>query len=30
VPTYGSDVNFPVPVDEENNPNFTQCIDRNP
>ena len=30
VPTYGSDVNFPVPVDEENNPNFTQCLDRNP
>ena len=29
-PTYGTDVNFPVPVDEENNPNFTQCIDRNP
>src|SRR6266516_1405392 len=30
VPTYGSDVNFPVPVDEENNPNFTPCIDRTP
>ena len=30
VPTYGSDVNFPVPVGEENNPNFTQCLDRNP
>ena len=29
-PTYGTDVNFPVPIDEENNPNFTQCIDRNP
>jgi hypothetical protein len=29
-PNYGTDVNFPVPVDEENNPNFTQCIDRNP
>jgi hypothetical protein len=28
--TYGADVNFPVPVDELNNPNFTQCIDRNP
>ena len=28
--TYGPDVNFPVPVDELNNPNFTQCIDRNP
>ena len=29
-PTYGTDVNFPVPIDEENNPNFTSCIDRNP
>jgi hypothetical protein len=28
--TYGTDVNFPVPVDEENNPNFVQCLDRNP
>jgi hypothetical protein len=28
--TYGTDVNLPVPFDEENNPNFTQCIDRNP
>lgn len=28
--TYGSDVNLPVPVDEQNNPNFTGCIDRNP
>ncbi len=28
--TYGTDVNFPVPVDEENNPNFTGCIDRAP
>jgi hypothetical protein len=27
---YGTDVNFPVSIDEENNPNFTQCIDRNP
>jgi hypothetical protein len=26
--TYGSDVNFPVPFDETNNPNFTGCIDR--
>ncbi len=25
---YGDDVNFPVPFDEENNPNFEQCIDR--
>jgi hypothetical protein len=27
---YGTDVNFPIPIDEENNPNFAQCIDRNP
>jgi hypothetical protein len=27
---YGTDVNYPVPFDETNNPNFTQCIDRNP
>jgi len=27
---YGSDVNFPVPVTEQNNPNFTACLDRNP
>jgi len=27
---YGVDVNIPVPQPEENNPNFTQCIDRNP
>jgi len=27
---YGADVNIPVPQPEENNPNFTQCIDRNP
>lgn len=26
---YGPDVNFPIPFDETNNPNFTQCIDRN-
>ncbi|MGH7529326.1 MAG: hypothetical protein ACREMN_03000 [Gemmatimonadales bacterium] len=26
----GSDVNLPVPFDEENNPNFTQCADRLP
>lgn len=26
--TYGPDVNLPVPKDEENNPNFTGCIDR--
>jgi hypothetical protein len=29
-PTYGTDVNFPVPIDELNNPNFVTCIDRNP
>jgi hypothetical protein len=28
--TYGTDTNFPVPFAEGNNPNFTQCIDRNP
>jgi hypothetical protein len=27
---YGPDVNFPIYIDEENNPNFTTCIDRNP
>ncbi|MBK6844933.1 MAG: hypothetical protein IPG88_21970 [Gemmatimonadetes bacterium] len=27
---YGADVNFPVTVDEQNNPAFTGCIDRNP
>jgi hypothetical protein len=27
---YGTDYNFPVPFDETNNPNFTQCLDRNP
>jgi hypothetical protein len=26
----GSDVNFPVPIDEENNPQFAQCLDRLP
>jgi hypothetical protein len=26
---YGTDVNFPVPKDEENNPKFTGCLDRN-
>ncbi len=25
---YGSDVNFPVPFDEQNNPNFSGCINR--
>ena len=28
--TYGADVNYPVPFQETNNPNFTQCLDRNP
>jgi len=27
---YGTDVNFIVPLDEENNPNFSGCLDRNP
>ncbi len=26
---YGDDVNLPVPQAEQNNPNFTQCLDRN-
>jgi hypothetical protein len=29
-PTYGVDVNLPVPVTEQNNPNFTACLDRLP
>ncbi|HKE89742.1 MAG TPA: hypothetical protein VKB45_05345 [Gemmatimonadales bacterium] len=29
-PVYGTDVNFPIPIDEQNNPHFTQCADRNP
>jgi hypothetical protein len=29
--TYGSDVNLPIPIEEQNNPNArTGCIDRNP
>ena len=28
-PTYGSAVNFPVPITEVNNPNFKGCIDQN-
>ena len=28
-PTFGTDVNFPVPFAETNNPNFTGCINRN-
>ncbi len=27
--TYGSDVNLPITQSEQNNPNFTQCLDRN-
>jgi len=27
---YGNDVNIPVPVTEQNNPNFTACFDRLP
>lgn len=27
---YGNDVNLPVPLTEQNNPNFVQCLDRNP
>jgi hypothetical protein len=26
--TFGQDVNLPVPLDEQNNPNFDQCLDR--
>jgi len=28
--TYGSDVNLPIPIEEENNPNSVGCLDRNP
>jgi starch-binding outer membrane protein, SusD/RagB family len=28
--TYGTTVNFPITIDEQNNPQFQQCIDRNP
>jgi hypothetical protein len=27
-PTFGTDVNFPVPFGETNNPNYTGCLDR--
>ncbi len=27
---YGTDTNFPVTLDETNNPNFTGCLNRNP
>jgi hypothetical protein len=28
--SYGSDVNFPIPIEEQNNPNSAGCLDRNP
>jgi len=28
--TYGTDQNIPLPVTEQNNPNFRGCLDRNP
>lgn len=28
--SYGTDVNLPIPIEEENNPNFTGCFDRAP
>jgi starch-binding outer membrane protein, SusD/RagB family len=28
--SYGTDVNFPIPLEEENNPNSAGCFDRNP
>ena len=28
--TFGTEMNLPIPFDELNNPNFTQCFDRNP
>ena len=27
---YGSDVNLPLPIEEDNNPNSSGCLDRNP
>jgi hypothetical protein len=27
---YGADVNLPIPIEEQNNPNFVGCLDRNP
>jgi hypothetical protein len=26
--SYGSDVNLPIPIEEENNPNSEGCLDR--
>lgn len=28
--SYGVDVNLPIPIEEQNNPNFTGCLDRAP
>jgi len=28
--SYGTDVNLPIPIEEENNPNSNGCLDRNP
>lgn len=28
--SYGSDVNLPIPIEEQNNPNSSGCLDRNP
>ena len=28
--SYGSDVNLPIPIEEENNPTSVGCLDRNP
>jgi hypothetical protein len=28
--SYGHDVNLPIPIAEQNNPNFQGCLDRNP
>jgi starch-binding outer membrane protein, SusD/RagB family len=27
---YGEDVNLPIPIEEQNNPNSAGCLDRNP
>jgi starch-binding outer membrane protein, SusD/RagB family len=28
--SYGEDVNLPIPIEEQNNPNFTACLTRDP
>ena len=28
--TYGTDVNFPIPITEKQNPNFSACLNRDP